>query len=110
MNRMERNYIKLELGVAEWQVDINNDAMNDILDMGIECYPEDVYEIIYEEGYEVSEDKLKMMLDEPENSKNMLYPLDCYEDLSYEDWKEYREERDAHYKKIKQEMKKNGTI
>ena len=64
MNRMEKNYIKLELGVATWEVDINNDAMNDILDMGVECYPEEVYEIAYEEGYEISEDKLKMMFEE----------------------------------------------
>ena len=101
MNRMETNYIKLELGVAEWQVDINNDAMDDILDMGIECYPEDVYEIIYREGYEISEDKLKMMLDEPDNSKNMLYPLDCFRDLSYEDWLEYKKEQDDFYEELR---------
>tara|TARA_R110002020_G_C16048080_1_gene754334 strand:- start:371 stop:685 length:315 start_codon:yes stop_codon:yes gene_type:complete len=103
MNRMEKNYIKLELGVATWEVDINNDAMNDILDMGVECYPEEVYEIAYEEGYEISEDKLKMMFDEPDNSKNMLYPLDCYRDLSYNDWLDYKKERDDYYKNLKKE-------
>ena len=35
-----------------------------------------------------------MMLDEPDNSKNLLYPLDCFRDLSYSDWLEYKEEMD----------------
>ena len=103
MNRMEKNYIKLELGVATWEVDINNDAMNDILEWGIDCFPEEVYKIVYEEGYKISEDKLKMMFDEPSNSRNMLYPLDCYRDLSYKDWLEYKKSMDDYYKNLKKE-------
>ena len=94
MRRIEKTYIELEIGMATWNVDINNNAVEDILDEGIDCYPEDVYSIIYE-GYTISEDKLKMMLNEPDNSDNMLYPLDCYKDLSYNDWLEYKKERDT---------------
>mgnify|MGYP003133238434 CR=1 FL=1 len=93
MRKMDRVYIELELGMAEWNVDINNNAMDDILDRGIDCYAEDVYDIIYK-GYTISEDKLKMMLNEPDNSDNMLFPLDCQRDLSYDDWLEYKAERD----------------
>ena len=93
MNRMDRVYIELEIGMAIWNVDINNNAVEDILDKGIDCYAEDVYNIIYE-GYTITEDKLKMMLNEPDNSDNMLYPLDCQRDLSYDDWLEYKAERD----------------
>ena len=92
MKRMDKVYIQLEIGMAEWNVDINNNAVEDILDEGIDCYPEDVYDIIYE-GYTISEDKLKMMLNEPDNSDNMLYPLDCQKDLSYDDWLEYKSDR-----------------
>ena len=35
-----------------------------------------------------------MLLDEPDNSKNMWYPLDCLRDLSYDDWIEYKQERE----------------
>ena len=93
MRKMDRVYIELEIGMATWNVDINNNAMEDILDEGIDCYAEDVYDIIYE-GYTISEDKLKMMLNEPDNSDNMLYPLDCQRDLSYDDWLEYKAEKD----------------
>lgn len=92
MKRMDKVYIQLEIGMATWNVDINNNAMEDILDEGIDCYPEDVYDIIYE-GYTISEDKLKMMLNEPDNSDNMLYPLDCQKDLSYDVWLEYKTDR-----------------
>ena len=92
MNRMDRVYIELEIGMAIWNVDINNNAVEDILDKGIDCYAEDVYNIIYE-GYTITEDKLKMMLNEPDNSDNMLYPLDYQKDLSYDDWLEYKAER-----------------
>ena len=92
MKRMDKVYIQLEIGMAEWNVDINNNAVEDILDEGIDCYPEDVYDIIYE-GYTISEDKLKMMLNEPDNGDNMLYPLHCRGDLSYDDWLEYKSDR-----------------
>tara|TARA_Y100001973_G_C5137784_1_gene301272 strand:+ start:790 stop:1119 length:330 start_codon:yes stop_codon:yes gene_type:complete len=93
MKRTEKAYIQLDLESAIWNVDIENNAMEDILDTGIDCYPEDVYKIIYE-GYNCDEDKLKMLLDEPDNSKNMWYPLDCLRDLSYDDWIEYKQERE----------------
>ena len=93
MRKMDRVYIQLEIGTATWNVDINNNAMDDILDRGINCQPEEVYNIIYE-GYTITEDKLKMMLNEPDNSDNMFYPLDYQRDLSYDDWLEYKAEKD----------------
>ena len=93
MKNIDRAYIGLELETHTWNVDIESNAMDDILDEGIECYPEDVYELIYD-GYNCTEDKLKMMLNEPDNGDNMLYPLDCYKDLSYDDWLQYKKERD----------------
>ncbi len=81
MKRTELAYIGLELGTHRYPEDINNTAMEDILDEGIECYPEDIYAIIYE-GYECSEEKLKMLLDEPDKSKNMWYPLYWYRDFT----------------------------
>jgi predicted Zn-dependent protease len=76
--------------------------VDDILDEGIDCYPEEVYEILYEEGYDVTEEKLRMMLNEHDNGDNMLYPLDCFRDLSYDDWLEYKEMRD---KKVEEAIK-----
>ena len=97
MRKMDRVYIQLEIGMATWNVDINNNAMDDILDEGINCQPEEVYSIIYE-GYTISEDKLKMMLNEPDNVDNMFYPLDYQKDLSYDNWLEYKAEKDREYK------------
>ena len=107
MKRMDRVYIELELGVATWNKDINNNAMEDILDEGIDCYTEDVYSIIYN-GYAISEDKLKMMLDEPDNSDNMLYPVDCQRELSYSDWLDYKKEKDTE-KEVQKYFDNHGT-
>ena len=93
MKRIDEAYICLELGTARYPEDINNTAMEDILDEGIDCYPDDVYALVYE-GYECDEEHLKMLLDEPDNSKNMWYPIDCFRDLSYDDWLDYKKEQD----------------
>ena len=94
MKRIEKNYIKIEFGTATWGVDLNQAAESDILDEGIDCYTDDVYEILYEDGYNITDEKLRMLLNEPDNSENMLYPLDCQRDLSFDDWLEYKEMRD----------------
>ena len=99
MKRTELAYIGLELETAIWNVDIENNAMEDILDAGIDCYPEDVYEIIYK-GYNCTEEKLKMLLGEQDNGDNMFYPLDCFRELSYKDWLEYKQERDEEERRI----------
>ena len=96
MKRIELAYIGLELGTARYPEDINNTAMEDILDEGIAGYPEDIYSIIYK-GYDCEEEHLKMLLNEPDNSNNMFYPLDCFRDLSYDDWLEYKKEWDEHH-------------
>ena len=45
MKRMDKVYIQLEIGMAEWNVDINNNAVEDILDEGIDCYPEEEFSV-----------------------------------------------------------------
>ena len=105
MKRTEKAYIQIELGTATWNVDLESNGEQDILDEGIDCQDYEVYEIIYEEGYSISEDKLKMMLDEHDNSKNMLYPLNNLKDLSYSGWLEYKQERDDAEELKKQKRK-----
>ena len=107
MKNTEKAYIQIELGTATWNVDLEHNGEQDILDEGIDCYPEEVYALIYE-GYSISEDKLKMLLNEPDNSGNMLYPLDCYKDLSYDDWIEYKKERDTE-NEIQEYFENHGT-
>ena len=91
MKNTEKAYIKIELGTATWNVDLEHNGMQDILDEGIDCYEDDVYNIIYQ-GYDITEEKLKELLDDKDNS--MLYPLDCFNDLSYKNWLEYKKEQE----------------
>jgi hypothetical protein len=91
MKNTEKAYIEIELGTSTWNVDLEHNGMQDILDEGIDCYEDDVYHIIYQ-GYDITEEKLKELLDDKDNS--MLYPLDCFNDLSYENWLEYKKEQE----------------
>ena len=92
MKRTHKAYINIELGTATWNVDLEGNAEQDILDEGIDCTECEVYELIYE-GHMLEEDKLKELLDN--KSKSMLYPLDCFDSLSYEGWLEYKKEAEA---------------
>ena len=101
MKNTEEAYIGLELGTHSYPGDCCENAMNDILDEGIAITATELYDFIYENGYNCSEEHLKMLLDDFNNSKNMYYPLDCHYDksTSYEDWIEYKSYRDEQYKK-----------
>jgi len=92
MKNTEKAYINIELGTATWNVDLEHNGMQDILDEGIDCTECEVYELIYE-GHILEEDELKELLDN--KSKSMLYPLYCFDTLSYEDWLEYKKEAEA---------------
>ncbi len=92
MKNTEKAYINIELGTATWNVDLEHNGMQDILDEGIDCEDYEVYELIYE-GHMLEEDELKELLDN--KSKSMLYPLYCFDDLSYEGWLEYKKEAEA---------------
>ena len=107
MKNTEKAYIQIILGTATWNVDLEYNGEQDILDEGIDCYPEEVYALIYE-GYDISEDKLKMLLDEPNNSDNMLYVLDYQKDLSYDDWLKYKKEKDVE-NEIQEYFENHGT-
>ena len=50
------------------------------------------------------EDKLKELLDN--KSKSMLYPLDCFDSLSYEGWLEYKKEAEAEDKYREEQRQK----
>ena len=93
MSDLEKAYIGLELETHVWNVDIENNGMNTILDNGIAGSPEDIYRFIYDNGYNCSENKLQFLLDENDSSGNMFYPIDCQLQLSYDGWLKYRGER-----------------
>ena len=92
MKRTHKAYINIELGTATWNVDLEHNGMEDILDEGIDCTECEVYELIYE-GHTLEEDELKELLDN--KNESLLYPLDCFDTLSYEDWLEYKKEAEA---------------
>ena len=76
MKYTEKAYINIELGTATWNVDLEHNGMQDILDEGIDCTECEVYELIYE-GHMLEENELKELLDN--KSESMLYPLYCFD-------------------------------
>tara|TARA_Y100000593_G_C4316536_1_gene341212 strand:- start:3397 stop:3723 length:327 start_codon:yes stop_codon:yes gene_type:complete len=92
MKATEELYIKVELGLAKYS-ELGQAAESDILDEGIDCADYEVYEIIYENGVD-SVELLKKVLDCGPGGLSMLYPLECYDYLSYEGYMEYKEEAD----------------
>ena len=103
MKRTHKAYIEIELGTATWNVDLCPSAEQDILDEGIDCTECEVYELIYE-GHMLEEDELKELLDN--KSKSMLYPLDCFDSLSYKDWLEYKKEAEEEDKYREEQRRK----
>ena len=102
---IDEAYIEVELGVAPREHLCSN-AENDILMDGIDCEVEDVYDLIYCYRYSIDDEDLEKLLDNKEES--MLYPLDCFLELSYSDYKTYEawqiEEEE------KQELKKEKLM
>ena len=101
---IDEAYIEVELGVAP-RSHLCSNAENDILIEGIECGVEDVYELIYSYKFEVDRADLIELLDNKE--KSMLYPLDCFKELSFKDYKTYEAEQIEEEKReeIKRQMK-----
>ena len=101
MKNREEAYIGIELETHSYPEDLGQCAMDDILNEGIEISADELYQFIYDNGYNCDEDKLKMMLDEHDSADNMLYPLDCIydKDTSYSDWLDYKSERDEEIQK-----------
>jgi hypothetical protein len=95
MKNTEEAYIGLELGTHSYPDDCCENAMNDILDEGIEITATELYDFIYENGYSCTEEHLKMLLNDFDDSKNMYYPLTCFKSTSYEDWVEHKSFRDG---------------
>ena len=62
MKNTERAYIGIELGTHTWNVDLEQNGEEDILDEGIDCYPEDVYAIIYNKVHSPTEINLNLKL------------------------------------------------
>ena len=89
MREADKLYIQIELGAEEYK-NLGRAAEGDILDCGINCTPEDVYQIIYE-CCSLRDKDLYELLNNKE--KSMLYPLDCFKELSYEDWLQYEKEQ-----------------
>tara|TARA_Y100001963_G_C6578374_1_gene352193 strand:+ start:81 stop:407 length:327 start_codon:yes stop_codon:yes gene_type:complete len=104
MREADKLYIQIELGAEEYK-NLGRAAECDILDCGIDCTPEDVYEIIYE-CCALRDKDLYELLNNKE--KSMLYPLDCFYELSYEKWIEYSEhhrEIEEAYQNLKNKIK-----
>ena len=101
---IDEAYIEVELGVAP-RSHLCSNAENDILIDGIDCEVEDVYELIYCYKLEVDRADLIELLDNKE--KSMLYPLDCFKELSFKDYKTYEAEQIEEEKReeIKRQMK-----
>ena len=94
MKNTERAYIGIELGTHSYPEDLGQSGMDDILDEGIDISADELYEFIYYNKYDCSEEHLKMLLDDFDCSKNMFYPLYCnyYKTTSYSDWLDYKSE------------------
>jgi len=111
MKNTERAYIGIELGTHLYPEDLGQSGMDDILNEGIDIYANELYEFIYYNGYDCSEEHLKMLLDDFDSSKNMFYPLECNYDktTSYSDWLDYKSEMDEQKRKamvVKASVKK----
>ena len=107
---IDEAYIEVELGVAP-RSHLCSNAEDDILMDGIDCEVNDVYELIYCYKYCVEDDDLIELLDNKE--KSMLYPLDCFKELSFNDYKTYEaeqieEEKMQELRKIYYESKEQG--
>ena len=89
---IDEAYIEVELGVAP-RSHLCANAEDDILMHGIDCKVEDVYELIYCYRYTLEDEDFIDLLDN--KKKSMLYPLDCFKELSFEDYKTYEAEQIA---------------
>tara|TARA_Y100001963_G_scaffold158067_1_gene256364 strand:- start:1521 stop:1844 length:324 start_codon:yes stop_codon:yes gene_type:complete len=105
MNSREEAYIGIELETHIYGQDLGSAGMDDVLHEGIDISAERLYRFIYENGWCCSDEKLKMMLDDYENSNNMLYPLTCHyhRETSYADWLEYFKDREEQKKRKESE-------
>ena len=92
MNDLERLYIEVELKVTPFE-EMGNTASMHVFERGIDCYANDLYEIIYEHfdhwnyGDEGIDSDLQKLLDDQDNT--LLCPLSCREDVSYDDFIEW---------------------
>lgn len=89
MKETEKAYIGIELKTHTWNVDLTQSGEQDVLSDGISGSPDDIYSFIYVNGYNCDEERLKFLLND-KGSGNMLYPIDCFEELSYNDWLKYK--------------------
>ena len=102
MRNREEAYIGIELETHIYGQDLGSAGMEDVLNQGIDISARELYKFIYENGWYCSDEKLKMMLDDYENSDNMLYPLTCHyeKETSYADWLEYEKWRDEERERL----------
>tara|TARA_R110002020_G_scaffold318317_1_gene533920 strand:- start:6162 stop:6629 length:468 start_codon:yes stop_codon:yes gene_type:complete len=92
MNDLEKLYIEVELKVTPFE-EMGNTASMHVFERGIDCYTNDLYEIVYEHfdhwnyGDEGIDSDLKKLLDDQENT--LLCPLSCRDEVSYDDFIEW---------------------
>lgn len=92
MNDLERLYIEVELKVTPFE-EMGNTASMHVFERGIDCYVDDLYQIIYDNfehwdyGDEGIDDDLKKLLNDQDNT--LLCPLSCRDEVSYDDFMEW---------------------
>ena len=94
MKNIDRLYIETELGIA--RSELGREAESDILDNGIECSTEEVYELAFSSDSQEDDELLQLLFDNKDES--MLYPVYCFDELSFADWSKYKIERECVYK------------
>ena len=106
MENREEAYIGIELETHIYGQDLGSAGMEDVLNQGIDISARELYKFIYENGWYCSDEKLKMMLVDYENSDNMLYPLTCHyeKETSYAEWLEYKKWRDEEREKERERL------
>ena len=92
MNDLQKLYIEVELKVTPFE-EMGNTASMHVFSEGIDCYTNDLYEIVYENldrwdyGSEGIDDELRELLDDNENT--LLCPLSCKDEVSFDGFMEW---------------------
>ena len=96
MNDLEKLYIEVELKVEPFE-SLGNTASMHVYEKGIDCYTDEFYDIVDEHfdnwdfGDGAVDDDLRTLLNDPQNT--LLCPLSCAEEISFDGFMEYRQEK-----------------
>ena len=89
MNNLEKKYIMIELKLDDEP--LNYEAEELLISEGIDCGEYELYDLIIDNDDYIDEGLIQDLLDD--YSGSMLYPLDCFNYLSYTNYLEHKKER-----------------